>query len=441
MGSKPIEAVAATTGSVNRRGLLQSGIAAAAVGIAAVPAIATDSTKGKLNIGVIGVGNRGASNLAEVKSENIVALCDVDQSYLQVMSSRFPNAKTYADFRQLLEQPDLDAVVISTPDHTHFHATKQAIERGLHVYCEKPLAHSISEVREVAVLAKQKRVVTQTGTQHHASDGYRRVVEIIRSEALGEVKEVHAWTSRPIWPQGFGRPVESQPIPEHLDWEAWIGPAPMRPYHDTYHPRGWRGWIDFGCGALGDMGPHLLDPVVWALELKRPTRIVAESSELNGDSFPASSRVTFEFAMRARAEPLTVVWYDGDRQPPAELTGIQRLPSHGVMFMAERAKLFAPQYGGMPTVLPNDRDDMIELPKPYFPLSPGHHREWINAAKTGGSTSCDFSYGAMLTEICLLGNTAILAETTVECDGEEIRLANGESPSKYLRRAYRDGWS
>lgn len=395
----------------------------------------------KLNIGVIGVGNRGASNIAEINSENLVALCDVDREYLVAMSSRYPDAKTFADFRELLGQPELDAVLISTPDHTHYHAAMLAMRRGLHVYCEKPLAHSIWEIREMAAAAKEFEVVTQTGNQHHASDGYRRVAEIVRSGVIGQVKEVHAWTNRPIWPQGIERPGKSPPVPEHLDWDAWLGPAPARPYNDVYHPQGWRGWFDFGCGALGDMGPHLLDPVVWALDLDAPTTISAESSEVNEETFPTWSIVRFEFLAGELKTPLKLVWYDGDKQPPESLTRIQRLPPNGALFIGERAKLFAPLYGGAPTVIPNDKGDSIALPEPYLPKSPGHHREWIGACKQQGATSCGFSYGAKLTEICLLGNIAIRSGKTIEWDHVQMRAINGVDVEHLLRREFREGWS
>lgn len=428
----------------NRRSFLKQSAAVAAMGASSTASVrggGEESAREKLNIGVIGVGNRGASNLAEINSENIVALCDVDRQYLAPMAGRYPAAKIFSDFRELIEQPDIEAVLISTPDHTHHHAAMLAMQRGLHVYCEKPLAHSIWEVREMDAAAKRFQVVTQTGNQHHASDGYRRAVEIVRAGALGDVTEVHAWTNRPIWPQGVKRPSRSQTVPEHLDWDAWIGPAPLRPYDDVYHPSGWRGWFDFGCGALGDMGPHLLDPVVWAFNLDAPKRIAAESSAVNDETFPLWSIVRFDFEVRERKSPIALVWYDGDKQPPESLTRIRRLPPNGVLFLGERAMLFAPQYGGAPTVITREKGDAIELPEPYLPASPGHHREWIAACKRGGATSCDFTYGANLTEICLLGNIAIRTGKTIEWDDEQMRTTNGVDISHLLRREYREGWS
>ncbi|MCA9164353.1 MAG: Gfo/Idh/MocA family oxidoreductase [Planctomycetales bacterium] len=411
-----------------------------ACSFAAKNVAASPSATDKLNIGVIGVGNRGASNLAEIRSENIMALCDVDRRYLNEMSARYPSAKTFSDFRELIRHPELDAVVISTPDHTHYHAAMMAMGRGLHVYCEKPLAHSIWELREMAAAAERYKVVTQTGNQHHASAGYRRVVEIVQAGAIGHVGEVHAWTNRPIWPQGVERPIRGQAIPEGLNWNAWLGPAPSRPYDGIYHPSGWRGWFDFGCGAIGDMGPHLLDPVVWALNLPLPATIEAESSEVNDETYPTWSVIRFEFVLNERQSPLRLCWYDGDKQPPESLTGIKRLPPNGVLFMGERANLFAPQYGGAPIVIPHEPDASIELPEPYLPQSVGHHREWVEACKRQGKTSCDFAYGANLTEICLLGNIALRSGKTIKWLAGQMQASNGIEVSHLVKREYRDGW-
>jgi len=398
------------------------------------------SPNNKLNIGVIGVGNRGASNIAELKSENIAALCDVDRSYLEEMSARHPGAKTYEDFRELVDQTNLDAVLISTPDHTHYHAAMLAMRRGLHVYCEKPLAHSVWEVRELAKAANAAEVITQTGNQHHASEGYHRVVEIIQSGVLGSIREVHAWTTRPIWPQGIERPATRHAPPDHLNWDLWLGPAPQRPYDQVYHPRGWRGWFDFGCGVLGDMGPHLLDSVMWALNLDTPMHISAETSGKHAETFPQASTVRFKFGAGSEHAALDLVWYDGDRQPPESVTGIKRLPKNGVMFLGERGKLFAPAYGGRPTVLPEVKGDKIELPEPSLPRSPGHHQEWLSACKGNGNTGCDFSYGSRLTELCLLGNLAIRTGRAFEWDGTEPRGEEANVIAPLLRRDYVEGY-
>ena len=426
-----------------RRQVLQATAASTTVALLAAEAASCSEpqrARDKLNIGVIGVGNRGASNLAAIKSEHIVALCDVDSTYLDAMSARYPDAKTYEDFRHLIEQPGLDAVLISTPDHTHYHAATQAIRRGLHVYCEKPLAHSIAEVRALAKAAREAQVVTQTGNQHHASEGYCRAVEIIQAGVLGEIREVHAWTTRPIWPQGVARPARGSARPRELNWDLWLGPAPDRPYDSIYHPRGWRGWFDFGCGALGDMGPHLLDPVVWGLNLRAPKRIESEVSGRHKETFPISSIVRFEFPGRGNSPPIRVVWYDGDKQPPESVTGIQRLPSNGVFFLGEHGRLFAPDYGGRPFVIPNVKGDRIELPESSLPRTANHHQEWIKACKGEGQTSSDFSYGARLTEICLLGNLSVRTGKAFEWDGDKPLGDHAAEIASLLQRDYRENW-
>jgi len=394
----------------------------------------------KLRIAAVGVGNRGASNLAALAGEDIVGLCDVDQELMNPMLRRFSAAQTFRDFRELLEMDDLDAVIISTPDHTHYLAAMLAMRRGLHVYCEKPLAHSVWEVRQMAAAAKRHKVVTQLGNHHHASDGYRRVAEIIQSGAIGEVREVHVWTNRPIWPQGIARPADVQPVPAYLDWDLWLGPAPVRPFHETYHPRGWRGWRDFGCGSLGDMGPHLLDPVFWALKLTYPTHIVAQSSPCNADTFPESSNVRFEFPARDQLPTVELFWYDGQRRPTREVTGVDQLPNNGVLFLGERAKLFAPDYGGLPIVMPTKVGDTISLPKPFLPESPGHHVQWLRACKENHATSSDFEYAASLTETCLLGNIATRVDKTLHWDADTTQFLNHTPANQHLRREYRDGW-
>jgi predicted dehydrogenase len=335
---------------------------------------------------------------------------------------------------------NLDAVIISTPDHTHYLAAMLAMQRGLHVYCEKPLAHSVWEVRQMAAAAKQYKVVTQFGNHHHTSEGYRRVAEIIQSGVIGAVREVHAWTNRPIWPQGIAPPTDVQPVPAYLDWDLWLGPAPVRPFHETYHPSGWRGWRDFGCGALGDMGPHLLDPVFWALKLTYPTHIVAQSPPCNADTFPASSSVQFVFPARDQLPPVELSWYDGQQQPTREVTGVDQLPSNGVLFLGERAKLFAPDYGGLPIVMPAKVGEVIPLPKPFLPESPGHHVQWLRACKENRATSSDFEYAARLTETCLLGNIATRVRKPLHWNADTTQFLNHGPANQHLRRQYRDGW-
>ncbi len=419
----------------------------AAAGVAVASGVWTEtapaqsrSPSGKLNIGAIGVGNRGVVNTAAVSDENIVALCDVDATFLDQAGEQFPNAARYRDFRKLLEHRDLDAVVISTPDHTHFHPALLAMRRGLHVYIEKPLAHSIHECRELLKLAREKKVVTQMGNQHHSSAGYRRAVELVQSSAIGEVREVHSWTSRPLWPQGIDRPSETPAVPKELDWDLWIGPAPLRPYHSAYHPMTWRGWWDFGVGALGDMGAHLIDPAYWGLKLTLPTSVEAESSPVNNETAPEWSVIKFEFPAREKLPPVTLTWYDGGKQPAAEITGVKRPPNNGTLLIGSRAKLFAPELGKPPVLVPNEKGEVIEPPKPFLPESPGHHAEWIAACKGAGQTGSDFEYAARLTETCLLGNVALRTGKKIQWDADRMRATNCAEADQYVRREYREGW-
>lgn len=429
-----------------RRKFLRS----AALGAASVPVLGFHVATGragslapseKLNIAAIGVWNRGRENIIGCSSENLVALCDVDEQFLDRMAAQYPRATRHTDFRRLLdEESSLDAVVISTPDHTHYPAALQALRRGLHVYCEKPLAHSVFEVRELARAARDARVATQMGNQHHNSPGYRRVVQLVHAGVLGEVREVYCWTDRPLWPQGIGRPASQAAIPRHLHWDLWLGPAPERPYAEAYHPFQWRGFWDFGTGALGDMGPHLLDPVFTALHLTYPRRITAESAPVNDETAPLWSVVQFEFPGRGPEPPVKLTWYDGDRRPPKSVTGTEEPPGGGVMLVGSRARLFAPELGGRPILIPHDRQDQIELPEPP-PAAPGHYEEWLEACKSGSPTGSHFEYAAQLTETCLLGNVGLRVGRPLTWDPAAATAPDCPEALRYLRRPYRAGYT
>jgi predicted dehydrogenase len=400
-----------------------------------------------LNIGIIGAGGRGEANLQAVSGENIVALCDVDEHHLGQAAARFPAAKTYRDFRTLLEQKGLDAVVVSTPDHTHAAATVRALRLGKHVYCEKPLCHSIHEARAVARAAAEAKVATQMGNVGHSSEATRRIVELVRAGAIGPVREVHAWTNRPIWPQGIATRPEPQPVPGHVDWDLWLGPAPKRPYNAAYHPFKWRGWWDFGTGALGDMGCHVLDPAFWALELRDPSRVEAESATINAETAPAWSIVRYAFPARGGRPPVTLTWYDGGKLPPAELFD-GRPPaegSSGSLLVGARGRLLIRQGGGRGgrgyALLPEREFAGYEEPGPTLPRSPGHHAEWIAACKTGGPTGTSFDYAGPLTEVVLLGNIALRAGREIGWDGPNLKLIDGPPDDLFLRRESRSGWS
>ena len=397
-----------------------------------------------LNLGVIGAGGRGADNLAGTAGQNIAAICDVDAQPLDQTAARYPKARRYRDFRKLLDADDLDAVIIPSPDHTHALAAIGAMRRGLHVYCEKPLAHNLAETELMMRVAGESKVATQMGVQHHASDGYHRAVQILRAGVLGKVSEVHAWTVRPVWPQGIVRPRETPRDPRGLDWDLWLGPAPERPYHSAYHPRDWRGWFDFGTGAMGDFLPHLFDPVYEGLQLTAPAHITAESSKQGGETFPKWSIVRFDFPARqiddAKLPGVRVLWYDGGKQPPADVAGVRRLPGNGALVVGERGKLFIPSHGKQPVVMAADKNERLELPDPLPPNEQTHWQEWIAACESGKPTSADFAYGAALTEVALLGNLAIRTGEPLAWDAANRRVANNDKANALITRDYRKGW-
>lgn len=394
----------------------------------------------KLNVGLIGAGGRGVDNLAGIAGENVAALCDVDERFLDEAASRYPQARRFRDFRKLLDAGGLDAVIVATPDHTHAVAAVPALRRGLHVYCEKPLAHELRETELMARAAKASKAATQMGIQHHAEAGFRRAVQLLKSGVLGRVREVYAWTSRPFWPQGIGRPQDKPPAPDSLDWDLWLGPAAARPYNGAYHPRTWRGWIDFGGGALGDFLPHILDPVYEGLNLTAPTRIAAESSPVNEQTYPKWSMVTFDFLPRGDAPGVSVHWYDGGKVPPAEVTGVKRLPANGALVIGEHGKLFIPSHGKPPIAMAHEKGERLALPEPPAPPKWTHWREWISACKTGQPTGGDFAYGARLTDVALLGNLALRVGKPIDWDAEKRRVTNIAEANELLSREYRKGW-
>lgn len=396
----------------------------------------------KLNIGAIGVGGRGAGDLDGVSSENIVALCDVDSGALGAAGARHPGAKKYKDYRQLLEQKDLEAVIIGTPDHHHAPATVRALRRGLHVYCEKPLTHTVEEARLVTKLAAEKKLATQMGTQNHQHPGYLRLVELLRSGAIGRVREVHVITDRPgkWWPQGMDKPTVAQKVPAHLDWDLWLGPAAQRDFNAAYAPFKWRGWWDFGCGAIGDMAIHLMDPTFWALELDRPLGPVKVSSEgppANPFSAPKWMHTILEFKLSSRQPPVQVHWYEGEVQLPREIA--RELPMNGSLFIGDQGKI-AIQHDHGPKLLPEEKFKDFKAPEPYLPPSPGHHRQWIEACKTGSPTGSHFGYAGPFTELVLLGNVAHRVGETIEYDLARGKVLNVPGANAYLGKEYRKGW-
>lgn len=399
----------------------------------------------KLNIAIIGAGGKGASDTDGVASENIVALCDIDANTLRERGQKYPKARHWRDYRKMLEeQKDIDAVVVSTPDHHHAPASMMAIKLGKHVYCQKPLTHSVYEARMLTKAAKEYGVATLMGNQGHSGEGARAFCELIWSGAIGSVTEVHAWTDRPIWPQGIGRPSGSQPVPAHVDWDLFLGPAPFRPYHSGYHPFAWRGWWDFGTGALGDMGCHVLDAVNWALKLGHPLSVEAESSDVNNETAPAWSIVRYVFPARGNMPALKLFWYDGNKKPAAELLGMKDtkdVPANGCLVIGTKGKLTTETYGGNPKPTADSATKEFIIPAKTLPRSPGHYEEWIQACKGGPKTGATFEYAGPFTEWVLLGNLAVRANKRIEWDGPNMRAKNAPEVAEFIRRQYRPGWS
>ncbi len=389
----------------------------------------------KLNLAIIGVANRAADNIEGVKHENIAMLCDVDQNFLSEASKKFPAAKTFTDYRKLLDSAkNFDAVVVSTPDHHHFHASYWAMEQGKHCYCEKPLTHSVWEARTLNELAKAKSLTTQMGTQIHATRNYRDVVEIIRSGAIGDIKHVHVWVGK-----GWGggeRPETGDPVPTHLAWDVWLGGAPERQFKENrYHPAQWRRWWDFGGGTLGDMACHLMDLPFWALGLKDPSSIVATGPEAHRETCPLGLQVDYRFAASDMHGDLGLTWYDGAKIPK-ELEGIA-CGGMGVMFVGEKGQLLA-DYGQWKLFPEEDFKDYIP-PAHSIEDSIGHHREWTEACKSGANTTCNFGYSGPLTESVLLGNVAYRVGKAIQWDAKAMTTGDTVADA-LLKREYRDGW-
>ena len=427
--------------NLDRRDFIRSSVAGAATlttGVwSQIASAQSTSPNEKLSIACIGTANRAAANIADISGERLVALCDVDRNYLDRAGQQFPDARKYADFREMLDHEvgKIDAVVVATADHTHAPATIRAIRQGLHVYCEKPLTHTVEEARIVAEAAKKHGVATQMGTQIHAGENYRRVVEMIQSGAIGDVHEVHVWVGK-----GWGggeRPEGGQEPPASLNWDLWLGPAPDRPYWPgRYHPANWRRWWDFGQGTLGDMACHFMDLPFWALKLRHPVKCQAEGPEVHPETCPLGLIVRYEFPERDGLAPVKLTWYDGNLIP--KTVAGQRVPGSGVMFVGSEGMMYA-DYGTY-RLFPQHRFAGFKPPEPSIPRSIGHHAEWIKACKDGSPTTCNFDYSGALTESVLLGNVAFRTGKTLQWDAANLKATNCPEAGKYISKEYRSGW-
>jgi predicted dehydrogenase len=398
------------------------------------------SANEKLNIAVIGCGGRGAEDLKEVAVEdNIVALCDVDEKHAAGSFKRYPDAKKYRDFRKMFDEmeKEIDAAVVATPDHTHAPAGVMAMTLNKHLYCEKPLTHSVYEARVMAEIAGKNKLCTQMGTQIHAGDNYRRVVELIESGAIGQVEEVHVW--HPSNYSGGDRPKETPPVPPTLDWDLWLGPAPYRPYHPCYVPFAWRGWWDFANGGLGDFFCHYVDVVFWALKLQYPTMVEAEGPPVHPESCPLWIIARYEFPARGSLPPLKLTWYGGGKKPTLLTEGDLPKWDAGVLFVGEKGLLMADY--NQRKLFPEEKFADFTPPAKTIPDSIGHHKEWIVGCKTGSPTTCNFGYSGPLTETALLANVSYRSGDKLHWDARRLEATNSTKAKRYIRREYRKGWT
>ncbi|NIM51272.1 MAG: Gfo/Idh/MocA family oxidoreductase [Gemmatimonadales bacterium] len=404
----------------------------------------------KLNVACIGVGGMGHSDVRGVSGENVYALCDVDDRRAARSFDEHPRAKRYKDFRVMLERDgdNIDAVTVSTPDHTHAVAAMMALKMGKHVYCQKPLTRTIWESQQLAGAARDARVSTQMGNQGHSWEGTRQIREWVEAGWIGTVREVQYWTNRPIWPQAIDRPLEAHHVPQRLDWDLWLGPAPPRPYHPAYVPFSWRGWWDFGTGALGDIACHSMDAAFWALDLGYPSRIEPESTTLFEETAPAASRITYHFPARGNRVPVTVVWRDGNLTPPRpkDLADGRSWPwgDSGQLWVGDEGTLVAGIYGDDPRLVNAQRQAelMADPPEERYPRTEGVYAEWIDACKSGGTGGSDFAaHAGPLTEMVLLGNLAVRTAKVLELDPQTGRITNTTIPEEYMKPELREGWS
>lgn len=411
------------------------------------PAIGKD-----LRVAYIGTGGIGGWHIEKTTELGVQCpcYCDVDVNQMERAAKAFPKAQRYQDYREMFdrEHKNFDAVMIGIPDHHHYPATMIALALDKHCYTQKPLTHSVWEARRLREEAARHKVATQMGNQGHAGEGWRLLVEWIRSGAIGDVTEVHSWTDRPIWPQGIERPEGEDAVPSNLNWDVWIGPAPLRPYKNgVYHRFAWRGWWDFGCGALGDMACHIMDGMFWALEPGHPTSVEPIAmTPMNNETFPKASIVRWQFPAQGARKAFTAFWYDGELMPPLppELEAGRKLASGGNLFVGTKATiLVSGDYGNSPRIIPEARMKEIGKPPTMYERSPGQVDEFVLAA-TGQQPldypKSNFNYAGPMSETILLGNIALRMGRRLEWDGSKMAFTNNDEANQYLRREYREGW-
>jgi len=455
MNTKPSSPASLLSEALSRRHFSKL-LATSALGTLVAPAfLRGENLNGKLNIAIIGAGGRGGSNMADVgQSENIVAVCDVAEAALDAAQKKFPHAKRFTDFRKLYEaEKEFDAVVVSTCEHTHAFATLPALKLHKHVYCEKPLTYNIWEARIVREAAAKTKAATQMGTQIHAGDNYRRVVELVQSGAIGPVREVHVWVGR-AWgwqsPEAAAknhdivsvreRPVETSPVPKGLDWDLWLGPAPFRPFNPVYYPGPkWYRWWDFGNGTMSDLGSHWNDLPFWALKLQAPLSIESGGPPPHPEIAPASMHATYEYGARGGLPPVRLTWYQGEDKPEVWTAGGIPKWDSGVLFIGTNGRMLLSSYDKH-LLLPEKHFADFKRPDPFIAKSIGHHAEWIHACKTGEPTTCNFQYAGWLTEANHLGNVAYRAGQKLEWDSAKLRATNTRAADQFIRREYRTGW-
>jgi predicted dehydrogenase len=426
----------------------------------------------KITLAGIGMGGQGTEDMIALQGlpeVQVVAVCDVnregggyqswywsegnerrtsgrepvrrlmDELYAkQQRSGQHRGCNAYTDYRELLEKEDVDAVMVATPDHTHAAITMAALKRGKHVYCEKPLTYSVYEARQVAQAARQAKVATQCGNQGQATDAARVTREIIADGAIGQVREVQVWTGPRFWswPAWEGRPPETPPVPDGLDWDLWLGPAPVRPYHPAYCPWTWRNWLDFGTGLLGDLGLHKLSTVFKALDLGHPLSVEGSATKLSSETYPLGEIVRFEFPARGDRPPVALTWYDGGLKPPRPPEFDNDDVLQDVIYLGDKGKLAGNR------LIPDSRMESYRLPPKTLPRSPGHYQEWIAACRGGPPAGSSFAdHSALVTEVCLLGNIAVRTDKKLLWDGANLRFTNSQAANKLLRREYRQGWT